>query len=97
MRKLRSEKVTATRPERSAVFVSACKATIAVKLYFVEPVLALGYFLDRQGIHWLNELDGSDVSSSCFHLKDRRRSERERNQPLKRLLIGMHFSRSHVR
>ena len=55
MRKLRSEKVTATRPERSAVFVSACKATIAVKLYFVEPFLAFGDSLDGEGIHRLDE------------------------------------------
>ena len=77
--KLRCEKVTATRPELYATFVLTSQAAIAVEFYFVEPLLALGNVLDGQGIHWLNELDGSDVSSSCFHLKDRRRSEIETN------------------
>jgi len=41
MRELRGEEVTATRPESYSVFVSAGQAAIAVKLYLVEPFLAL--------------------------------------------------------
>jgi hypothetical protein len=97
MRELRREEIAPTRPERCSVLVPSSQTAVPVKLNFIKPLFAFGGVLDGEGIHWLNELDGSDVSSSCFHLKDRRRSERERNQPLKRLLIGMHFSRSHVR
>jgi len=66
--KLSGEEVTPTRPERYSAFVSARQAAVAVKLDFVAPFFALGDVLDRQCIHWLDEIDSGGVSSSCFHL-----------------------------
>ena len=65
MRELRGEEVTATRPERYSVLVSASQAAVAVKLYFVQPFLALGDVLDGEGIHRLDE--PNDAGLGCLH------------------------------
>jgi hypothetical protein len=68
MGELRREEIAPTRPEHYSVLVSASETTIAVKLYFVEPFLALRDVLNGEGVHWLDEIDSDGVSSSCFHL-----------------------------
>src|SRR5215467_2459466 len=37
------------------------QAAVAVKLDFVEPVLALGDVLNGEGMHWLNKLYGAGL------------------------------------
>jgi len=66
VRELRSEDISPTRPEYSAVSVSARQAAVAVKLDLVEPFFALGDVLNGEGIHRLDELNGAGLG--CFHL-----------------------------
>src|SRR4029453_11845125 len=51
------KKVFSSRPERHSAGISTSKTAVAVKFNLVEPFLALGKFLKRQGIHRFNEPD----------------------------------------
>jgi hypothetical protein len=67
---LLGEEIFFMRPERYSGFISAGKTAIAVKFDLVEPFLALGKLLNRQRIHWIDEVNlgrREDAEVFCFH------------------------------
>ena len=57
VRELLREDSAPSGPERHFAFAPAAKATVAVKLYFLQPFLALRQVLGWSSIHGLNEFD----------------------------------------
>ena len=68
MRELLCEEVFAPRPKGYSARNPSSKTAVAIEFDLIEPFLALGKLLNRQRIHWLDEVNlGRRESVEVFH------------------------------